>query len=73
MFEGGFVSLHGVWRFFSSSLLLQPGVGSWDFVLSLGTVVSVFLFRLQYFGGLVLSGPGFAFLSKPTCVRDIIS
>ena len=58
--KDGFVSLHGVWRFFSSFLLLQPGVERWGFVLSLGTVVFVF------------SGPGFAFLRKPT-FRDIIS
>ena len=52
VFKDGFVSLHGVWRSFSSFLLLQPGVG-WGFVLSLGTVFLVFLLRFQYFGGLV--------------------
>ena len=51
VFKDGSVSLHGVWRFLASFLLLQPGVGRWRFVLSLGTVVFVFLFRFQYFGG----------------------
>ena len=51
MFQDGFASLHGVWRYFSSFLLLQHGVGRWGFVLSLGTVDFVVLFRFQYFGG----------------------
>ena len=76
MFKDGFVSLHGLWRFFSS-FLLQPGVGRWGFVLSLGTVVFVFLFRFQYFGGLVLSGPGLGYMCQGhhfmigVCFKDV--
>ena len=68
MFKDGFVSLHDVWRFFSSFLLPQPGVGRWGFVLSLGTVIFVFLFSFQNFGAYMCQGHHFMI---GVCFKDV--